>query len=78
VTAAILALALILSVLFGGIALIVLYEFVAARNRRDSIETISSWWTRWHHGRKLFLVVLGFLLTALYVFLVGDLVFELW
>jgi hypothetical protein len=77
-TAAVLALALILSLLFFGIALVTFYELVAVRDRSDSIETISSWWTRLHRGRLTFLIVLGVALTALYVFLVGDLVFELW
>jgi hypothetical protein len=77
-TAALLALALILSVLFGGILLVSFYEYVAVRNRTDSIETISSYWSRVHGGRVLLLVVLGFWLTVLYVFLMGDLVLEVW
>jgi heme/copper-type cytochrome/quinol oxidase subunit 2 len=72
------ALALILSVLVFGVAMVLFYEFAAVRRRDDDLETISSYWTRLHRGRLLFLVVLALALTGLYVFLVGDLVLELW
>jgi heme/copper-type cytochrome/quinol oxidase subunit 2 len=72
------ALALILSVLVFGVAMILFYEFAAVRRRDDDLETISSYWTRLHRGRLLFLVTLALALTGLYVFLIGDLVLELW
>jgi hypothetical protein len=77
-TGAILALAIILSILFGGIALIVFYELAALRDKADDVFTISTYWTRLHKGRIGLLAALGGILTVLYVFLMGDLVFEAW
>jgi hypothetical protein len=77
-TGALLALVLILSVLFGGIALVVFYELAALRNKADDVFTISTYWARLHKGRIGLLAVLGGILTVLYVFLMGDLVFEAW
>jgi hypothetical protein len=72
------ALALILGVLVFAVAMVLFYEFAAVRRRDDDLETISSYWTRLHRGRLLFLVMLALALTGLYVFLIGDLVLELW
>jgi hypothetical protein len=77
-SAAVLALVLILSVLVFATLAILLYESLAVRRRDDEIHTISAWWHRWHRGRLAFRISLGVLLVGLCVFLVGDLAVEAW
>lgn len=75
--APILALCLILSVLAWGAGMIVFYEIWAVR-KTDDVYTISTWWDRLAKRRLLPRIVLGVLLTGLFLFLFGDLVLELY
>jgi hypothetical protein len=77
-TAAILALCLILSVLVWGVAMILVYELWAKRRADDDIFTISTWWDRLVHRRVVPRLILGVVLTWLFLFLFGDLVLELY
>ena len=77
-TAAILALCLILSVLVWGAFMILFYELWAKRSSTDETFTISTWWDRLVKRRIVPRLVLGIVLTGLFLFLLGDLALELY
>ena len=69
------ALVLILGLVLFAVSALVFYEVYRLVTGRP---TLSSDWTRLHAGRLVLLLPVGVVLTLLYVFLMGDLFFELW
>ena len=75
-SAAVVALVMILGILMFAATMLLFYELVAVRTGR--YPTISAYWSMYHKGRIFLLGIVGVILTVLYIFLMGDLVLEVW
>ena len=69
------ALILILGIIVFGLTALFFFEIYRILENKP---TISAYWHRWHRGRLFMLAIVGALLTSAWIFLMGDLVLELW
>lgn len=69
-------LVLILGVLVCTVGLLLFYELGSKKWKQW--ETISAYWNKFDRNRRWAMILMGLALTALYVFLMGDLSFEWW
>ena len=67
---------LVLGVLVSATGLLLFYEIGAVTTKRW--QTISTYWDHFARRRRWLMIGMGLALTALYIFLLGDLSFEWW